>query len=156
MVSVLFICLGNTCRSPMAEAVFSRLVTAETMQSNFKIDSAGTANYHIGEKPCEGTQNTLKKHKIPCNGRARQINNQDLLDYDYLIALDESNQGDINYLLARYGIEKPVHRLLDFAQQTELKSVPDPYYVGNFELVYDLVLDGCTGLFAYLKRIHNF
>ena len=156
MVSVLFVCLGNICRSPMAEAVFSALVRAEKLESNFKIDSAGTAHYHIGQKPCDGTQKMLKKHRLPYDGRARQINSQDLIESDYLIALDESNQADINLLLNRHGIEKTVYRLLDFAQQGAPKSVPDPYYVGNFELVYDLVLDGCTGLLAHLKRVHNF
>ncbi len=150
MVRVLFICLGNICRSPIAEAVFQNLVEQSGLHEKIVVDSAGTAGYHSGESPCPGTQHLLKIHHLPYNGRARQITPRDLIDFDYLIALDAHNQSDVEAMLVRHGIKKPVYRLLDFAENTITRDVPDPYYVGNFDRVYQLVQNGCDGLHAYL------
>ncbi len=144
MVRVLFVCLGNICRSPMAEAVFQRLVEEAGLADKVQVDSAGTSAYHVGEPAHPGTQRVLAHHGIQYGGRARQLAGSDVAgDRVYLIAMDSDNATELR---RRFGDAAPVHRLLDFADHTAARDVPDPYYSDNFDYVYRLVEDGCLGL----------
>lgn len=148
-ISVLFVCLGNICRSPMAEAVFQTLVDDAGLSEQFIIDSAGTGSWHVGEKAHSGTRRVLRSHGIAYDGRARQVRPADMArENDYIIAMDRSNVEDLQRL---YGPHPRLFRLLDFASQDGVRDVPDPYYSGNFEQVYQLVADGCRGLLATIR-----
>jgi protein-tyrosine phosphatase len=146
MVKVLFVCLGNICRSPMAEAIFRHLVKERGLEDKITVDSAGTGNWHVGEPPHKGTQLILKKNNIDFSGiRARQINREDLQTFDYIIAMDAENIGNLRRL-AGYNKTGFISRLLDFVPDSEMADVPDPYYTGNFAQVYELIQKGCEHL----------
>ncbi len=161
-VRVLFVCLGNICRSPMAEAVFRQLVKEAGLSDGFDVESAGTSSEHSGGRPHPGTLEVLRRHQIDTNGkRARQISPSDLREFDYIVAMDEENVADLAYLSGRvrYGSRKSsgvneqhIPRLLEFAPQSGTLDVPDPYYTGNFDQVYRLVLAGCQGLLAHIRQ----
>jgi protein-tyrosine phosphatase len=148
MVRVLFVCLGNICRSPMAEAVFQKMVDEARLSDKIAIDSAGTGSWHVGEKAHPGTRRVLAQHGIDYNGRARQIRHSDVKPETYVIAMDQTN---LNDLQRNFGQHPRLYRLLDFASQREVRDVPDPYYDNNFEYVYQLVADGCAGLLATIR-----
>ncbi|MED1782683.1 low molecular weight phosphotyrosine protein phosphatase [Brevibacillus fortis] len=149
MTKVLFVCLGNICRSPMAEAVFRHLVEAEGLAGEISIDSAGIGGWHAGEPPHKGTQKVLTENGIAHDTlRARQIVVQDFSEYDYIVCMDEENLSALNQM-APSG--KKVHRLLDFADSAQEQNVEDPYYTGRFTYVYDLVNAGCRGLLEDIK-----
>ena len=153
-VRVLFVCLGNICRSPMADGVFQQLVEDAGLSDQILVDSAGTSSWHVGEQAHSGTRRILKQHGIRYNGRSRQVTHQDMADSStYIIAMDENN---LNDLRRTFGSHPRLYRLLDFAANTHEKNVPDPYYQGNFEYVYQLVLDGCTGLLETIRRQEGF
>ena len=152
MIRVNFICLGNICRSPMAEAVFQRLVDEAGLRDKIVVDSAGTGSWHIGEKAHQGTRRILQEHGIDYRGRARQVTADDMHERNYVVAMDESNLRDLR---RRYGEHARLYRLLDFARETEETEVPDPYYSGNFEYVYQLVVDGCQGLLQKIREEEN-
>jgi protein-tyrosine phosphatase len=146
MVKVLFVCLGNICRSPMAEAIFRHLVKEKGLEGKITVDSAGTGNWHVDEPPHEGTQLILKKNNIDFSGiRARQIDQRDLQTFDYIIAMDAENVGNLRRL-AGYNKTGFIGRLLDFVPDSEMADVPDPYYTGNFAQVYELIQKGCEHL----------
>jgi protein-tyrosine phosphatase len=149
-VQVLFVCLGNICRSPMAEAVFQKMVNDAGLSDQIVVDSAGTGSWHVGETAHPGTRRILSQQGIAYDGRARQISPADLRDEStYIIAMDQSN---LNDLKRRYGDHPRTYRLLEFAGQSDERDVPDPYYTGNFEHVYGLVRDGCRGLLATIRE----
>ncbi len=149
-VRVVFVCLGNICRSPMAEAVFQKLVDDAGLSAQIAIDSAGTSAYHVGELAHPGTRRVLSGHGIRYDGRARQIKPQDLNDGNtYVIAMDSEN---LEELRNRFGDVPHLHRLLDFATHTQVHDVPDPYYSDNFDYVYRLVDDGCRGLLEAIRK----
>ncbi len=148
-VKVTFVCLGNICRSPMADGVFQRMVNEAGLQDKILVDSAGTDSYHVGEPAHRETRTELKKHGIVYNGRSRQVNHADNHPNTYLIAMDESNLNNLNRV---FGHREKTYRLLDFATQTNELNVPDPYYVGGFDYVYELVEDGCTGLLSFIRQ----
>lgn len=151
MIKITFVCLGNICRSPMAEAVFTDLVEKEGLADQFEIDSAGTSSYHVGDSAHPGTRRVLRQHGIAGTGRSRQVNRADLEEADYLIAMDRANASDLHHMARRLPLDGRVHLLLDFAPNVRVKDVPDPYYAGNFEDVYRLVEAGCRGLLARIK-----
>ena len=147
-VHVLFVCLGNICRSPMAEAVFQHLVDEAGLSREIVVDSAGTGGWHVGESPHRGTQRILREKGIAYNGTARQVQDGDLDEDVYVIAMDK---GNVDQLYRRFGDHPRLQRLLDFATEHDEENVPDPYYSGNFATVYDLVEDGCRGLLAHIR-----
>lgn len=148
-VKVTFVCLGNICRSPMAEGVFQKMVDEAGLSEKILVDSAGTSGYHVGEQAHPGTRRELTKHGIVYNGRSRQIASADNNPHTYLIALDDSNLSDLQRLFPRHD---KTYRLLEFAASTPERNVPDPYYSGEFDVVYRLVEDGCRGLLAFVRQ----
>ncbi|RAK19189.1 protein-tyrosine phosphatase [Anoxybacillus vitaminiphilus] len=155
MVKVLFVCLGNICRSPMAEAIFRDLVKKEGLEDKIIIDSAGTGNWHIGKPPHQGTQQILMKNNISFEGiRARQVVKEDLETFDYIIAMDVENLGNLRRL-AGYNKTGFIGRLLDFVPDSDIADVPDPYYTGNFDEVYELIQKGCKNLLETIKKEHH-
>lgn len=149
MIHIIFVCLGNICRSPMAEAVFSRMVAEEGLQEQIAVDSAGTGSWHVGEMAHRGTRRVLSEHGIDYKGRARQVTQDDVAGETYVVAMDQSN---INELKRRFGDDLRVYRLLDFARESNTRDVPDPYYSGNFEHVYQLIEDGSRGLLEMIRE----
>ena len=151
MINVVFVCLGNICRSPMAEAVFADMVAKAGLADQIQVDSAGTSGWHVGETPHRGTRRILVEHGIACTSVGRQVNRRDLQEADYLIAMDGSNAEDLR-AMGRGSLNGRLHLLLDFAPNFKEKEVPDPYYTGNFEEVYRMVDDGCRGLLAHIRH----
>ena len=153
-VNVLFVCLGNICRSPMAEAVFRDLVQKKGLAGRFEIASAGMGDWHAGAPPHPGTREALKRHGIAPDGLVAKAVSQAMLDRaDYVVAMDDDNLAD----LRSWRIDRrKVSRLLDYAPEVETRDVPDPYYDGRFELVYQLVSIGSQGLLEKIREQHQF
>lgn len=148
-VKVVFVCLGNICRSPMAEGVFRDMVRKAGLEGEIEVDSAGTSAWHIGEYPHPGTDAVLHQHGIRNNHKARQLGRDDLHDADYLIAMDRENLDGIRRLGPSDG---EVALLLDYAPGVEETEVPDPYYGGGFDTVYELVEAGSRALLAHIRQ----
>jgi protein-tyrosine phosphatase len=147
-IRVLFVCLGNICRSPMAEAVFRQQVKEAGLSEKIDVESAGTGSWHVGERPHRGTLAILQDKKIEVgNKRARQLSRSDFTEFNYIIAMDMENTTDIQTVFGR-----KVARLLEFAPHGSPLDVPDPYFTNNFEYVYQLVQAGCQGLLAHIRQ----
>ncbi len=154
MVNVTFVCLGNICRSPMAEGIFQEMVTEAGLGDEITVDSAGTSSYHVGEAAHPGTRQILKKNGVDYVGQARQIRSNELSGIDYIIAMDRDNLRDLQYIAHDSEVVKRMSLLLSYAE-SDVVDVPDPYYTGNFERVYGLVSDGCTGLLRHIRERHQ-
>ena len=134
----------------MAEGIFQKMVDDAGLGDQIKVDSAGTGSWHIGEMAHSGTRKTLANHGIAYDGRARRVRPDDYRDENnYVIAMDSSNLADLR---AQNNNHPRMYRILDFASQTDLADVPDPYYKGKFEQVYCLIEDGCTGLLKVIRE----
>jgi protein-tyrosine phosphatase len=156
-VKLLFVCLGNICRSPTAEAVMRELARREAPQLELEVDSAGTAAYHLGELPDARTRAAARGRGYDLDGhRARQVQRADFERFDLILAMDESNLEALQSR-APAGRERRLHLFLEFAPQGTLAEVPDPYYGGPeaFEEVLDLAELGCRGLIAHLQASGN-
>ncbi|MCK5716004.1 MAG: low molecular weight phosphotyrosine protein phosphatase [Thiomargarita sp.] len=154
MIKILFVCMGNICRSPTAEGVFRDLVKKENLSEHFLIDSAGTHAYHVGSPPAERSQDTAHTHGIDLSGlRARQVTMENFREFDYIIAMDEENYRQLYSGSPRKHVEK-IHLFLDFAPEQNEKSVPDPYYGtdNGFEHVFDLIKAASRGLLAECRK----
>ena len=157
MIRVLFVCMGNICRSPMAEAVFLDMVKKAGLDHIIKADSAGLGPWHVGDLAHRGTRDVLKRHNIPYDGRGRQIESADLRTFDYVAAMDRSNLSGIRRMM-NSGSTAEVTMFLQYANDaglTETEEVPDPYYSGRFDAVYALVQQGCQALLDHIRAEHN-
>ncbi len=159
MIRVLFVCLGNVCRSPMAHAVFAHLVQEVGLGDRIAVDSAGLGLWHVGEPAHRGTLAELARHGIRHDGRARQIVRADLSAFDYILGMDHENLAALRSMATHRGATSHLTRqhiglLLDFAPQTGQSEVPDPYYSGQFDEVYSLVRQGCEGLLQHIREQH--
>jgi len=156
LVKVLFVCLGNICRSPTAEGVFNALVEAEGLSDRITMDSAGTAAYHIGEPPDRRSQATALKRGVDMSHqKARRVDPGDFQEFDYLLAMDQDNHRNL-LAICPSGLEHKVRLMLDFAEAVEERNVPDPYYTGGdgFEIVFDLIDNAAQGLLADIRIKH--
>ncbi|MGQ9864818.1 MAG: low molecular weight protein-tyrosine-phosphatase [Pseudanabaenaceae cyanobacterium] len=154
MKKILFVCLGNICRSPAAENLFRHLVAQEGLQSQFVCDSAGTAGYHTGAPPDRRMREAAAKRGLEFVGAARQFRRQDFEEFDLILAMDKSNYRDIRQLDPRGDFQDKVKMMCDFCTRHREREVPDPYYGGpeGFERVLDLLEDACQGLLQFLKQ----
>lgn len=156
-VSVLFVCMGNICRSPTAHGVFRNLLRQQGLEDLIYIDSAGTHAYHVGNPPDERSVATAEKRGIEMRDlRARKVDFSDFIEFDYILPMDDDNYANLMNLAPR-DLQQKVRYFLEFAEGIEQKYVPDPYYGGpqGFENVFDLVEKASIGLLADIRNRHG-
>ena len=148
-VSVLFVCLGNICRSPAAEAIFIDLIQKKRLTDSFFVDSAGTGNWHIGKKADLRMRIAAERRNITILSRARQITSEDLEKFNYILAMDNSNFENIKNLknLTSSTQLAAIKKIQDFRSVFKEEEVPDPYFGGEegFDNVLDILEDSVTG-----------
>lgn len=153
-IRILFVCLGNICRSPAAEGVMKAVVDANDDDARFEIDSAGTGDYHIGDLPDRRMRVHAQRRGYNLVHRCRQVRESDFDDFDLIIAMDESNRRNLQRMAPTPEAEQKIIMMADFADiATRYDHIPDPYYEGaeGFELVLDLLESACHNLYEILK-----
>lgn len=153
-VKLLFVCLGNICRSPTAEAVMQKLVDDNGLSDIIELDSAGTGNWHVGERADSRMRSHASKRGIELTSIARQIKPRDLKTFDYIIGMDDSNIQNIKRLDSSGKYADKIYSMVGFCSDGSYSEVPDPYFGGaaGFELVLDILDDACNGL---LKKVRE-
>ena len=156
MVRVLFVCLGNICRSPTAEGVFRLVVQQAALTDSIEIDSAGTHAYHIGEPPDRRAQAAAARRGVDLSGlRGRQATRRDIEEFDYVLAMDRENMNNLRAICPP-GFESKLRLFLEFADRRVDKEVPDPYFGGEsgFDRVLDMIEDAALGLLEDIRQRH--
>lgn len=153
-VNVLFVCMGNICRSPTAEAMFRHIIHNQGLSSLIHTDSCGTHAYHIGEQPDSRSQAHAKKRGIAMGDlRARQFASSDWEEFDYILAMDRQNYQILQQSHPGGNPRGQLSMMLDHGNAFDERDVPDPYYGGDlgFELVLDMLEDSCKGLLDHIR-----
>lgn len=147
-MKVLFVCLGNICRSPAAEGVFLHILKERDLRSEFHVDSAGTSSFHVGEKADARMRDHASRRGIELPSRARQFVAEDFKKFDAIIVMDDSNFHNCLKLASDEEDKTKILKMADYCPLTGLSEVPDPYYGGaqGFEQVLDMVQEGCENL----------
>lgn len=154
MVRVLFVCLGNICRSPTAEGVFRKLVREHRLDQHFEIDSAGTHAYHVGKPPDERAQAACARRGIDISRLSgRQAIASDIEKFDYVLAMDRENHENLLEICPP-GHESRIRLFMEFARNRPEQEVPDPYFggLGGFDRVLDMIEDAAQGLLEEIRR----
>lgn len=154
MPAVLFVCLGNICRSPTAHGVFEHLLHKHQLHNIVRVDSCGTGAWHIGQAPDERTQKAAKRKGYDLSHlRARRIELEDFQQFDYILAMDTRNLADV-IKMAPDTYAGNIQLFLDYSSKKSLVEVPDPYYGGEdgFERVLDIVEEACENLLLHIKH----
>lgn len=154
-MKVLFVCLGNICRSPGAEAIFNSMISKDYLTNEISCDSAGTISAHAGEPADQRMQDHASKRGYKVTSIARKFNPKvDFNEFDYIIAMDESIESDLQRLTRNTDDSERIYRMTDFCSSSKYSGVPDPYYGGGsgFEVVLDLLEDACEGLLEHIKN----
>jgi protein-tyrosine phosphatase len=158
MINVLFVCLGNICRSPMAEAVFNQLLKDNNLQDKICCDSAGTSDYHIGEPPDSRTMDIVVAKGLSLDHKGRQFLAKDFDDFKYIIAMDKENRKNILKLeSAKASKQYRVFLMREFEDNPANLNVPDPYWSGQdgFTEVYNILHESSQNLLAYIRKEHQ-
>ena len=153
MTKILFVCLGNICRSPTAEGVFLHLLKQQNLEDQFFIDSAGTSGWHAGERADPRSRNTAKQFGFDLPSKSRKLTVDDLEHFDYIIAMDRSNYNNIVALATKEEHRQKIYLFRDFDPASAPNSeVPDPYYGGpkGFQNVFDICFAASRGLLSQL------
>ena len=154
MVRVLFVCMGNICRSPLAQGVFEDVLRRESLEGEVSVDSAGTGAWHVGSPPDERALSAASLRGVDISSqRARRIDPEDCQNFDYVLTMDEENYRAVAGLCRGSAVVRP---FLDFATDSPETAVPDPYYggPGGFERVLDLVEEASEGLLDDIRKRH--
>lgn len=157
-IAVLFVCLGNICRSPLADGIFRKRVEEADLADRFEIDSAGTGNWHVGERPDQRMRRTARRYGISLDHqRARQVGPEDFDEFDHLFAMDRDNLDKIEQAAEEHDATAEIHLFRDFDPDPGDGEVPDPYYRGQdgFEEVYEIVERTCEALLDHLVEQHD-
>lgn len=151
---VLFVCLGNICRSPAAQGIFEHIVRENGMQDRIEADSAGTYSGHRGELPDRRMRTAALYRGFALTHKSRPVSSLDFLDFDMIVAMDDQNYEDLMRLAPSVESTHKIRRMASFLKQRQMSYIPDPYYMGaeGFSLVLDLLEDGCQNLFDEITK----
>lgn len=157
MTKVLFVCMGNICRSPTAEGVFTQMIKKLGLDKQIQVDSAGTHAYHVGEAPDSRAQEAARKRGIElAQLRGRQVVSSDMIEFDYILAMDNENYDSLLNICPE-GYESRVNLFLSHAADSDVEEVPDPYYGGTngFDSVLDMTEEASKGLLEKIRKEKN-
>ncbi len=149
---ILFVCLGNICRSPAAEAVMKSLIRKECLEDRFTIDSAGISSYHRGDLADPRMRACAARRGYTLLHRSRPVRSEDFEDFDLIIGMDDSNIDELLQMSPDIESDAKVHRMTDYCKTKVADHVPDPYYDGGFDNVLDILEDACSGLLESEKK----
>jgi len=155
MVKVLFVCMGNICRSPAAEGIFKKFVEDAKFENNISIDSAGTIGYHAGELPDARMRRHASARGYNLNSRARQFNpKKDFEEFDYIVTMDDENYSNITRMDNKNEFQNKIYKMASFISDKNVSEVPDPYYGGSkgFKFVINILEDGSKNLLTKIKE----
>lgn len=160
MIKVLFVCLGNICRSPLAEAVFKKLVRERGLENHVMADSAGTSTYHLGEQPDERTFAVAEKNGLSLDHLGRQISQSDFREFDYILAMDNSNYRDILNFAKTHHVDlrkDQVWKIRQFENEAADLDVPDPYFGGmrGFDQVHEILYRSINRFLDFMETRHG-
>lgn len=156
MIKVLFVCLGNICRSPLAEGLFLKHIKENNLESQISCDSAGTAGYHIGELADPRTRKNAESHGVKLIHKARQFSTKDFENFDYILLMDDSNLNNVEYL-KKDNVKSKIFKMRFFDHDFKDHDVPDPYYLGEegFENVYNILDRSTLNFLEFLRKEHS-
>lgn len=157
-VRVLFVCLGNICRSPLGAAVMKKKVKDLRLEDHIDIDSCGTSDYHIGDGPDPRTLASASRHGVPMDHCARQLTAEDLRDFDFILAMDKNNYRHILQLAPDDLAKQKVRLMREFDPQARGSEVPDPYHGGEegFQEVFEILDRSTDNFIRYLRKAYGF